>query len=64
MRNGLLDELCLWIHPVLAGVGTASDMIWGEDVYARLGLEDVKTLASGIVKLTYLAAASGVQLNL
>ena len=36
MRHGLLDELCLWIHPVLAGVGTLDDMIWGEDVYARL----------------------------
>ena len=28
-------------------------MIWGEDVYARLALEDVTTLASGIVMLTY-----------
>ena len=53
MQNGLLDELCLWIHPVLAGVGTSGDMIWGEDVYARLALEDVNTLASGVVVLTY-----------
>ena len=56
MRNGLLDTLCLWIHPVLAGVGTTGDMIWGEDVHARLALEDVKTLASGVVMLTYGAA--------
>ena len=56
MRHGLLDELCLWVHPVLAGVGTTEDMIWGEDVHARLELEDVKTLASGIVMLTYRAA--------
>ncbi len=55
--NGLLDELCLWVHPVLAGVGTTADMIWGEDVHARLVLEDVKTLTSGIVMLTYLTAA-------
>jgi dihydrofolate reductase len=57
MRTGLLDELFLWVHPVLAGVGTTDDMIWGEDVHARLALEDVKTLASGIVTLTYRAAA-------
>ena len=57
MRNGLLDQLCLWVHPVLAGVGTPDDMIWGEDVYARLALQDVKTLASGIVILTYRAPA-------
>ena len=57
MRNGLLDELCLWVHPVLAGVGTADDMIWGEDVYARLALDGVKTLATGVVMLTYRAVA-------
>jgi dihydrofolate reductase len=57
MRNDLLDELFLWIHPVLAGVGTTDDMIWGEDVHARLALEDVKTLASGIVALTYRAGS-------
>jgi dihydrofolate reductase len=53
MRNGLLDELCLWVHPVLAGAGTIDDMIWGQDVHARLTLEDVKTLGSGVVMLTY-----------
>jgi dihydrofolate reductase len=57
MRNGLIDELCLWVHPVLAGVGTTDDMIWGEEVHARLALKDVKTLASGIVTLTYRTAA-------
>jgi hypothetical protein len=41
MRSGLLDELCLWIHPILAGVGTTDDMIWGQDVHARLALENV-----------------------
>jgi dihydrofolate reductase len=57
MRNGLLDELCLWVHPVLAGVGTPDDMIWGDGVHARLALEDVTTLTSGIVVLTYRTAA-------
>jgi hypothetical protein len=52
MRSGLLDELCLWIHPILARVGTTDDMIWGQDVHARLALENVKTLASGIVTLS------------
>jgi dihydrofolate reductase len=53
MRNGLLDELCLWIHPVLAGVGTTDDMIWGDDVHTRLVLQDVQRLRSGVVVLTY-----------
>ena len=55
MRNGMLDELCLWVHPVLAGVGTTDDMIWSEDVHARLALDDVTTFRSGIVVLTYRA---------
>ena len=55
MRNGLLDELSLWIHPVLAGVGTTDDMIWGEDVHARLALDNVNALSSGVVVLTYRA---------
>ena len=55
MRHGLLDELCLWVHPVLAGVGTIDDMIWAEDVHARLALKDVRALASGVVMLTYRA---------
>jgi dihydrofolate reductase len=53
MRNGLLDQLCLWVHPVLAGVGTIDDMVWSQDLHARLVLDDVKTLASGVVVLTY-----------
>jgi riboflavin biosynthesis pyrimidine reductase len=57
MRHGLLDELSLWVHPVLAGVGTSDDMIWSDGVHARLTLEDVKTLGSGIVVLTYHAGA-------
>jgi dihydrofolate reductase len=53
VRHGLLDELCLWVRPVLAGVGTVDDMIWGQDVHARFELADTKVLASGVVTLTY-----------
>jgi dihydrofolate reductase len=55
MRAGLLDELCLWVHPVLAGAGTTDDMIWGDDVHVRLTLGDVHRLGSGVVMLTYRA---------
>jgi hypothetical protein len=57
MQHGLLDELCLWVHPVLAGVGTVSDMIWGDGVHARLAVRDVTTFRSGIVVLTYQPAS-------
>lgn len=54
-RQGLLDELHLWIHPVLAGVGTFDDMLISEGLNARLALLDVTPLASGVVILSYRA---------
>jgi dihydrofolate reductase len=57
MRNGLLDELCLWVHPVLAGVGTADDLLMSHGLHARLQLTDVRTLDSGVVLLGYRAAS-------
>jgi len=50
---GLLDELVLWVHPVLAGVGTPSDMLISDGLNTRLTLADVKTLSSGVVILSY-----------
>lgn len=55
VRHGLLDELHLWIHPVLAGVGTVEDMLISDGLNARLALIDVKPLASGVVILSYRA---------
>jgi dihydrofolate reductase len=53
VSHGLLDELCLWIHPVLAGVGTTDDMIWAEHVHARFTVQDVQAFDSGVVTVTY-----------
>ena len=53
VRHGLLDRLFLWVHPVLAGVGTADDLLLAEGVNVRLTLSDVQRLASGVVTLSY-----------
>lgn len=53
LRHGLLDELILWVHPMLAGVGTPNDMIFSEGLNTRLALIDVKRLGSGVVLLSY-----------
>jgi dihydrofolate reductase len=55
MRNGLLDELYLWIHPMLAGVGSSDDLLLSEGLNTRLALVDVKRLTSGVVILSYRA---------
>jgi dihydrofolate reductase len=53
VREGLLDELCLWVHPMLAGVGTADDMLFSNGLNARLTLLEARTLGSGVVLLRY-----------
>lgn len=50
---GLLDELRLWVHPLLVGSGGAEDLLFRDGTAAQLELLDVDRLASGIVILTY-----------
>jgi riboflavin biosynthesis pyrimidine reductase len=53
LRHDLLDELILWVHPMLAGAGTIGDMIFTEELNTRLALLDVQRLGSGVVLLSY-----------
>lgn len=53
MRHGLLDQLFLWVHPMLAGVGAGNDLLLSEGLNQRLTLLDVHRLASGVVLLSY-----------
>jgi dihydrofolate reductase len=50
---GLIDELRLWVHPLLVGKGSAEDLIFRDGSAAQLELLGVEQLASGIVILTY-----------
>lgn len=53
IREGMLDELCLWLHPMLAGVGTKDDMLFSDGLNSRLTLLEARTLESGVVLLRY-----------
>ena len=53
MAEGLLNELHLWLHPVLAGVGSGEDLLLHEGLNRVLQFEDAKTLSSGVVILKY-----------
>jgi dihydrofolate reductase len=55
-RHGLLDEIHLWVHPMLAGVGGIADTLLAEGLNRRLELLDVRRLASGVVLVSYDAA--------
>ena len=53
MREGLIDELHLWVHPVLAGTGGPDDLLLSEGLNRALTLDDVTKLDSGVVVLSY-----------
>jgi riboflavin biosynthesis pyrimidine reductase len=57
LKVGLLDELILWVHPVLAGVGRAEDLLLEQGLNAELTLIDVRSLRSGLVLLRYAGAS-------
>jgi dihydrofolate reductase len=50
LERHLLDELRLWIHPLLVGQGT---LLFREGASAALNLAATQTLTSGVVILTY-----------
>ena len=50
LQHQLLDELRLWVHPLLVGGGTT---LFREGATATLELVATETLGTGVVILTY-----------
>jgi dihydrofolate reductase len=53
LRNGLLDELHLWVHPVLAGVGDENDVLFTAGLHAQLETAGVQAFDNGVVVLSF-----------
>lgn len=52
MENGLLDELRLWIHPVIVGNAKPSDLLYRDTSQLEMSLVDTKTFGSGVTVLS------------
>ncbi len=52
LEADLLDELHLWVHPHLAGVGEPADLLVQQGLNKKLHLSRVRTLQSGVVVLS------------
>jgi dihydrofolate reductase len=52
-EHGLLDELRLWVHPLIVGTGSPSDLLFGPAPAVGFNVTDVTTLSNGIVILSY-----------
>jgi dihydrofolate reductase len=57
LRDNLLDELRLFVHPVVIGSGGRLFEDGGDQI--TLGLADTHTYENGVVSLTYQAAEGG-----
>ena len=55
LAHHLLDELRLWIHPLIVGTG---GLFFRAGEKATLGLTGTKTLQNGVVILTYQPAGT------
>jgi dihydrofolate reductase len=53
LEHGLLDELRLWVHPLIVGAGSASDLLFGAAPAVGFHLTDTTALSDGIVILSY-----------
>jgi dihydrofolate reductase len=53
LEHGLLDELRLWVHPLIVGAGRPSDLLFGAAPAVGFELTDTTTLSDGIVILSY-----------
>jgi dihydrofolate reductase len=53
LEHGLLDELRLWVHPLIVGDGNPSDLLFGAMPAVGFELADATPLTDGIVILAY-----------
>jgi dihydrofolate reductase len=53
LDNGLLDELRIWLHPVLSGRAQPDDLLYRDAVQTHFTLNGTEVLDTGIVILSY-----------
>jgi dihydrofolate reductase len=56
LQHNLLDELRLWLHPLILGSGSPTDLLFGEAPAVGFRLTDATPLSDGIVILSYQTA--------
>ncbi|MGI5167107.1 dihydrofolate reductase family protein [Spirillospora sp. CA-253888] len=61
VEHGLLDELRLWIHPVIVGTGKAEELLTRDGFGAAFELADTTTFGTGVIVATYRPAAPAAE---
>jgi dihydrofolate reductase len=58
LEHGLLDELRLWVHPLIVGKAEPGELLYRAMPSARFDLVDTTSLENGVVILGYRHAAT------
>jgi dihydrofolate reductase len=53
LENGLLDELRIWLHPVLSGSAKPADLLYRDALQTRFTLNGTETHRNGLIILSY-----------
>ncbi|PZG30849.1 hypothetical protein C1I98_30870 [Spongiactinospora gelatinilytica] len=53
LENGLLDEVRIWLHPVLSGKAKPSDLLYRDAVQRKFTLTGTDVHSTGVIILTY-----------
>jgi dihydrofolate reductase len=56
LEHGLLDELRLWVHPLIVGAGKPGDLLFGAAPATGFDLLDATALSDGTIVLSYRTA--------
>lgn len=56
LRHGLLDELHLWVHPLVLGSGGPDDLLFGDVPATGFELTDTTRLSNDVIILSYRTA--------
>ncbi|HEV7168420.1 MAG TPA: dihydrofolate reductase family protein [Micrococcaceae bacterium] len=59
LANGLLDELRIWLHPVISGKATADQLIYRDAAQARFTLSGTEVHSTGVIILSYKPVSEG-----
>jgi riboflavin biosynthesis pyrimidine reductase len=60
VRHGLLDEVRLWIHPVIVGSAGPAELLGRAGFAASFELAGTEVFETGVIIATYVPAASRV----
>lgn len=58
IRHGLLDELRIWLHPVLSGKASPTQLLYRDGDQVRFTLNGAETHSTGLVVLSYTPVAA------